>query len=174
LTDVVLRVTCLTAMTGQRRDTAGVSRVAAFFTSLVLTALSLGASWSHVLQIRGKAVWPGPLWRAAMESLYRDYAIVGGVVELAAIVAGWWLVRAVRNTPAFRWALWSAVFLSVAFFVIWIGFIAPINRVFATWTPSSLPADWASYRNRWEMWHAVIATLKLAAFSALAIGVQKV
>ncbi|MGH7513802.1 MAG: hypothetical protein ACREOQ_12860 [Gemmatimonadales bacterium] len=43
-----------------------------------------------------------------------------------------------------------------------------------TWTPSSLAADWASYRNRWEMWHGVIAALKLAAFSALAIGVQKV
>ena len=150
------------------------SRVTAFFASLVLTALSLGASWSHVLQIRGKAVWPGPLWRAAMESLYRDYAIVGGVVELAAILAGWWLVLAVRRTPAFRWSLGSAVLLSVAFFVIWIGFIAPINRVFATWSSSSLPADWASYRNRWEMWHAVIAALKLAAFSALAIGVQKV
>lgn len=161
-------------MRGSRGDTAGVSRVTAVFASLVLTALSLGASWSHVLQIRGKAVWPGPLWRAAMESLYRDYAIVGGVVELAAILAGWWLVLAARNTPAFRWALGSALLLSVAFFVVWTGFIAPINRVFATWSPSSLPADWASYRDRWEMWHAVIAALKLAAFSALAIGVQKV
>lgn len=148
-------------------------RVTAFFLSLVLTALSLGASWSHILQIRGKAPWPGPLWRAAMESLYRDYAIVGGPVELAAILAGWWLVVTVRRTPPFEWALASALLLSLAFFGIWIGFIAPINRVFATWTPGSLPADWTSYRDRWEMWHAVIASLKLAAFSALAIGVQR-
>ena len=154
-------------------DYPPVNRVTAFFASLVLTALSLGASWSHVLQIRGKAVWPGPLWRAAMESLYRDYAIVGGVVEIAAILAGWWLVVAVRDTPAFRWALASAVLLSVAFFVVWIGFIAPINRVFATWTTANLPADWSAYRDRWEMWHAVIATLKLGAFMALAIGVQR-
>jgi uncharacterized membrane protein len=150
-----------------------VSRGPAFFASLLLTALSLGASWSHVLQIRGKAVWSGPFWRTAMESLYRDYAIIGGVVEIAAILAGWWLVLTVRRTPAFGWALAAAILLSVAFFVIWIGFIAPVNKVFASWSPESLPANWASYRNRWEFWHAVIAALKLAAFASLAIAVQR-
>jgi hypothetical protein len=149
------------------------NRVAAFLVSLVLTALSLGLSWSHVLQIRGKAVWPGPIWRAAMESLYRDYAIIGGPAEVAAILATWLVVGMVHGTPAFRWALASAVLLSVAFFVVWIGFIAPINRIFATWSASSLPADWSTYRDRWELWHAVIFALKLAAFSALAIAVQR-
>jgi len=63
--------------------------------------------------------------------------------------------------------------LSVAFFAVWIGFIAPINRIFAAWSASSLPADWSTYRDRWELWHAVIFALKLAAFSALAIGVRR-
>ena len=148
------------------------NRVTASVASLILTALSLGASWSHVLQIRGKAPWSGPFWRAAMESLYRDYAIIGGVTEIAAIAAAWWLVRVVRQTPEFRWAVASAVLLTVAFVVVWVGFIAPINRVFASWTPETVPADWTGWRNRWEFWHAVIATLKLAAFTSLAIGVQ--
>jgi hypothetical protein len=146
----------------------------AFFLSVVLTALSLGGSWSHVLQIRGKAPWSGPFWRAAMETLYRDYAIIGGVTELAAIVAVWWLVFVLRGrSPAFGWALTAALLLTVAFLGIWLGFIAPINRVFATWTPETVPADWTSYRDRWELWHAVIATLKLGAFAALVVAVLK-
>jgi hypothetical protein len=65
----------------------------------------------------------------------------------------------------------AALLLSVAFFGLWIGFIAPVNRVFATWTPETVPADWTSYRDRWELWHAVIAALKLGAFVSLAIAV---
>ncbi|HET9041346.1 MAG TPA: DUF1772 domain-containing protein [Gemmatimonadales bacterium] len=146
----------------------------AFFVSLMLTALSLGLSWSHVLQIRGKVPWSGPFWRAAMETLYRDYAVVGGVTEVAAILAGWWLVFVVRQRPEIvRWALASALLLTVAFAGVWVGFIVPINRVFASWTPQTLPADWAAFRDRWEMWHAVIAGLKLAAFVSLAVAVLK-
>jgi hypothetical protein len=55
-----------------------------------------------------------------MESLYRDYAVVGGPTEIAAIAAGWWLVCATG-----------------------------------------------------ELCHAVIAALKLAAFTSLAVGAQK-
>ena len=151
-------------MTAARRPTAR----GPFVASLVLTALSLGLSWSHVLQIRGKAPWSGPFWRAAMESLYRDYAVIGGVNELAAIAAAWWLVVVVRRRRELaRWSLAAAVLLTIAFGVIWIGFIAPINHVLATWTPESVPADWTLYRNRWEMWHAVIAALKLGAFASL-------
>jgi hypothetical protein len=43
--------------------------------------------------------------------------------------------------------------LSVAFFAVWIGFIAPINRILAAWSASSLPADWSTYRDHWELWH---------------------
>ena len=147
---------------------------AAWFTSLILTALSLGLSWSHVLQIRGKAPWSGPFWRAAMESLYRDYAVVGGPLEIGAIAAAWWVVLSVRKQPElFRWVFASAVLLTVAFGVVWVGFIAPINRVLATWTPQTVPSDWMVYRDRWEMWHTVIAALKLTAFGALAVAVLK-
>ena len=64
----------------------------------------------------------------------------------------------------------SALLLTIAFAGIWLGFIAPINRVFATWTPETAPADWATYRDRWETWHAVIAALKLGAFVSLALA----
>jgi len=54
--------------------------------------------------------------------------------------------------------------------VIWVGFVAPINSVFATWTPATVPPDWTRWRNRWDLCYAMIAALKLTAFTALALG----
>lgn len=135
--------------------------------ALFVTALSLGASWSHVLQIRGKAAWDGPFWRTAMETLYRDYAVVGAFTELGAILLAWLLVLACRRDPRRRrWAVAGALLLSSAF-GLWLGFIAPINAVFAGWTPEAMPAGWTRYRDRWELWHAVIAAVKALAFLGL-------
>jgi hypothetical protein len=101
--------------------------------ALLVTALSLGASWSHILQIRGKAAWDAAFWRTAMETLYRDYATIGAVTEIGAIALAWLLVLTVRGGARPRaWAAAGAVLLSVAFFGLWLGLIAPINAVFAT------------------------------------------
>jgi hypothetical protein len=137
--------------------------------TLLVTALSLGASWSHILQIRGKAAWDATLWRTAMESLYRDYATLGAVTEIGAIALAWSLVISYRHLPTARiWSVTGAILLTFAFFALWLGFVAPLNAIFATWAPGSMPADWMQYRDRWEFWHAVIALVKAGAFAALA------
>lgn len=144
-----------------------------WFASLFLMALSLGASWSHILQIRGKAGWGGPMWRTVMETLYRDYATLGAVTEIGAILAAWVLVVALwrRGQPGRGWALAGALLASFAFFGLWIGMIAPTNAILATWTPATMPADWVRWRDSWELWHAVIAGVKALAFGALILGV---
>jgi hypothetical protein len=145
-----------------------------YLTTLLITALSLGASLSHVLQIRGKTPWPAAFWRTAMETLYMDYAVIGGVTELGAIAAAWWLTFVTRRArSAFRWSLSGASLLTIAFLGLWLGFIAPINAVFATWSPGSMPSDWMVLRNRWETWHAVIAAMKAFAFCSLVMAVMR-
>jgi hypothetical protein len=147
-----------------------VRRPTAFFIALLLAALSLGSSWSHVLQIRGKAPWPGPFWQQAMATLYRDYAIIGAAIDVAAILAAWTLAYVLRGAPTpFRRAFAGAILLSAGLGT-WFAFVAPINAVFANWPAGGLPADWTVYRDRWEFWHAVIAGLKGLALSALIIA----
>lgn len=139
--------------------------------ALLVAALSLGASWSHILQIRGKLGWDAGLWRTVMESLYRDYATLGAITEIGAIVLAWALVLACRRMPGARlWAIAGAVLFSLAFFGLWLGLIAPINKVFAGWSPDAMPPDWRDYRDQWELWHAVIAAVKALGFGALAWG----
>ncbi len=140
--------------------------------TLFVTALSLGASWSHILQIRGKASWEAPFWHAAMETLYRDYATLGAATELGAILLAWLLTFSFRrHRAALRWAALGSLLLTIAFFGLWIGFIAPVNAVFATSTPETMPRDWTFYRDRWEFWHATIAVAKAAAFVALTTAI---
>jgi hypothetical protein len=149
---------------------AQVKKLVAIIT-LTFASLSLGASWSHILQVRGKADWDGPFWRMAMETLYRDYATIGAATEIGAIVLAWLLVFFFRkDSQARAWAAAGAILLSIAFFGLWLGFIAPINAVFATWSPDSIPTDWTVYRDKWEFWHAMIAVIKTLAFVALLVA----
>ena len=139
--------------------------------TLLFAALSLGASWSHILQIRGKASWEPSFWRSAMETLYRDYATVGAVTVLGAILLAWLLVFLFRKRRrALLWSATGALLLTVAF-GLWLGFVAPINSVFATWSPENMPSNWTDYRDRWEFWHAMIAAVKIAAFLALVAAI---
>lgn len=45
-------------------------------------------------------------------------------------------------------------------------FNAPVNAALAQWSAPTLPADWPSYRLRWELGHALGCVLALVAFGA--------
>jgi hypothetical protein len=139
--------------------------------SLFLTALNLGLGFSHILQAGPKLEWTGALWRAAMENLYRNYAIVGGVVEICSILAAWMVAFLLRRQwPAQGWALAAAVLLTLGFLGVWAGFIAPLNAIFGTWTPATVPPDWRRPAMAWEVWHAVKFGVTTLAFLALTMA----
>ena len=61
-------------------------------------------------------------------------------------------------------ALWLAaatcyVVMLLAFFM----FNAPVNAAIDSWTAATLPADWASYRAKWETGHAIAAVFAAGA-----------
>ncbi len=57
------------------------------FITLVLTTLLIGMSFSHVLEMPGKFHVEASLWLAFQHTLYRGFAIVGGPIEIGAIVS---------------------------------------------------------------------------------------
>jgi uncharacterized membrane protein len=139
--------------------------------SLFLTALNLGLGFSHILQAGPKLEWPGTLWRTTMETLYRNYAVVGGVVEIGSILAAWMVAFLLRRQwPAQGWAMGAALLLTLGFLGVWVGFITPLNAIFATWTPATVPADWQRPAMAWEVWHAVKFGVTTLAFLALTLA----
>lgn len=86
------------------------------------------------------------------------FGTLGAVVELSAIfgLCAWWYA----NRRAGRLRL-AATVLYLAALAVWWSVVFPANNEFAGWQEFGVPADWESWRRRWELGHAVMAGLKI-------------
>jgi len=142
--------------------------------TLALAALSLTMESAHVLEFPQKMHYSEQMYTAVNTTLYRYFAIVGGVYQIASIALALILVYLVRrHKPAFQWTLAGALCLAAAF-VIWLATVAPVNsQIGAAWrsVPDSVPQLWMELRNRWEFGHAAGFVAQLIGFSALVYSV---
>lgn len=140
------------------------------FLSLLLVALTLGMTFCHVMEIPGKLRLGGTEWLTVQHNLYVAFGVVGAVIELLSILLTWVVTLQVRRRrPAFYWTLGAAVCVTAGL-IDWFLLVAPMNAVLSAWTPETLPADWTSTRNQWEIGHAIHAALFGLGFSALVIA----
>ena len=142
------------------------------FTTVLLTALSAGLSFAHLLELPPRIFYfDVQLWVATTtKGLYALFGTVGAFVEVGSILTATVLTLLVRGrSPAFRPTLTGAVLVALAF-ALWLIFVAPVNAELATWTPTAYPADWSRYRDRWEYAHATNAVIKIAALSSLVLS----
>lgn len=137
------------------------------FLTLMLTALSMGAAFAHLLEMPAKLNYDGALWLHLLQTLYPAFGRIAGVCEIVAVVGSLALVIAVRKRPlAFRWTLFGALCLVATHAIFWV-WVAPVNAMMAPLTPETLPADWARLRDQWEFAHAARAVLQIIALAAL-------
>lgn len=143
------------------------------FVALLLAALSLTMESAHVLELPQKMQYDAQMYAAVNGTLYRYFAIVGGLYQLGSIVAAGvlaWLVR--RRRPAFGWTLAGALLLGLAF-AVWLAAVAPVNGQIAEAmlvAPDSVPALWTQLRARWEYGHAAGFIVQVIAFACLLIS----
>jgi hypothetical protein len=141
------------------------------FLGLLATALTLGLAFCHVMEIPGKLRLSGAEWLAVQHNLYIAFGPpLGAGIEIAAIALAWLTVLLVRRRhPAFAWTL-AAAFCVTAGLVAWGLVVAPVNTVLNGWTPTTLPPDWTAWRDRWELGHALHATLFALGFGCLVMA----
>jgi hypothetical protein len=138
------------------------------FLAVVLTALLLGTTFAHVLEMPAKLHVDAALWTTLQHTLYRAFGTIGAVVEVGAIASVLVLSVLLRQHRRALWlTLFAAACLLVAFFVVWLVFTSAVNAETARWTVTSIPTDWMHWRTRWEFSHALRFALHLAAFCAL-------
>jgi len=133
--------------------------------AVVFVALSMGASFAHVLELPAKLDLPGDRY-LAVQGIYRNFGAVGAVLEtgslvlmLGALVLGW---RHASSPPLFVAAL---VFFAGSL-VTWVVVVSPMNAAFASWV-RDLPVHWTGTRDRWEWGHVAVFGQKLVAFVLL-------
>jgi hypothetical protein len=138
-----------------------------------LSALTLGLTFAHVLELPQRLGYDARLWTQLTRpnALYRYFGVVGGPLEVAAVLGV--AVLAVilrRQRPAGRFALAAAV-LHAAALGVWLGVVLPANIDIGSWSTGGIPADWERWRVRWETGHAVSFGLLLVGFGALVLAV---
>ena len=114
------------------------------FLSLLLVALTLGMTFCHVMELPGKLRLEGAAWLTVQQNLYVAFGVVGAAIEVLAILLTWVVVVQVRSR----------------------------RPALSGWTPATLPADWTSYRQQWEIGHAIHSALFGLGFSALVIALM--
>jgi hypothetical protein len=141
--------------------------------ALVLAALALTVTSAHVLELPAKMQYAPSLYAAVNGTLYRWFAIVGGIYAVAAIVAAWALAWAARsNEAAFRWAFVGAMLPTLAF-IAWLALVMPVDTAVslaAEEAPERVPALWSHLRARWEYGHLTGFVFQLLGFVALAMA----
>jgi hypothetical protein len=112
----------------------------------------------------------GPRWLTFQQTLYRAFGTVGAVIEIGAIITSSALPLLMRGQqPGSGLALAGAACLGAAF-VVWLGFVNPVNRRVRRWTAQSIPGDWERWRAQWEYAHTVRFLLQLLGFSSLLLS----
>ncbi|HZP81164.1 MAG TPA: hypothetical protein VFB21_05980 [Chthonomonadaceae bacterium] len=145
------------------------------FFPLLFTALLLGLTFSHVMEMPAKMQYPASLYLTLHRTLYLTYGTWPGIlVQFGAIIATIVLAFLVRSRrPAFGLTLLAAFCLVVEFFGVWVPIIAPANAEMKRWAVEAAPANWIRWRNQWEYAHAARFVLDLIALSALVISVLR-
>src|SRR5262249_5983325 len=114
------------------------------------------------------------MYTAVNATLYRYFAIVGGVYQIGSIVVAAILTVLVRRRrPAFGWTLTGTLLLVLAFGV-WLTVVAPVNSEIAAafeLLPEPVPDVWIRLREQWEYGHAAGFVVQLLGYCALVISV---
>jgi hypothetical protein len=137
----------------------------------VLVALVLATTFAHVLELPAKLGYDASLYVELQKSLYQQWGPPNpaGFLEPVAIVAVVILAMTTRRNPsAFRLAVAAALVLLVAFPLLYFWRVEPANEYFrALLEGNTIPADWVSWRLRWETGHLARFVAHLTAFVLL-------
>jgi len=142
--------------------------------TIILAALALTMESAHMLELPQKMQYDAQMYAAVNTTLYRYFAIVGGVYQISSIVVAAVLTFLVRKRrPSFWWTLTGACCLLLAF-GIWLTVVAPVNSQVSEAlrsAPESVPTVWIWLRHQWEYGHVAGFIVQLVGLCALVLSV---
>ena len=132
--------------------------------SVLLVAISMAATWAHLLEMPAKLALSRNDY-FVVQQIYRGWAWLG-IPIFSALASTSALAVVSRAERSLVIAAASAAACIVLALIVFFSFTFPANQATANWT--SIPDNWAALRRRWEYAHAVEALLYFAALVILA------
>lgn len=118
------------------------------FVGIVSSALTLGLTVTHDLEIPGKQLLSGPAWLNMQHTFYGGFAVVGGISEVAGLVSAGLLAYLLRRQREGAGLPLLAALCFAGMLAMFAFGNNPLNQQIATWTPETLPANWRQVRAR--------------------------
>jgi hypothetical protein len=131
------------------------------YAALLTLALSLGASFSHVLELPNKLSL-GAHEYMTVQAIYQSFGPVATILEPLTLVSLVGLAIVARQ----RTHLVIALVAFVVSVIVWFAAVNPMNAEFARWRGAP-PDSWMAVRDRWEWGHVAVFALKLVAYLSL-------
>jgi hypothetical protein len=134
--------------------------------AVVLAALTTGLAFAHTLELPQKLDYDAATWTQLQHSLYRYFAVVGGPLEVATVIAAVVFAVRARGLRGGRLAAVGAVCFVLAL-GWWFAVVNTANAEVGRWAVDAVPSDWRRWRAQWEFGHAGHFVVTFAGFLAL-------
>lgn len=144
------------------------------FVAIVLTGLSAGVAFAHVLEWPNKVQLSAERYLLVQQTLYEGFGKALTPIELGALMSAVALVILLRKHRSAALFSLAAFACSAAALIVWQLHNGPVNEAVEAWTVNMFPADWKTYRDRWEYAHAARAGLYTLGLSALSLSTLSV
>jgi hypothetical protein len=156
--------------------------------TLGLVALAMAPAVAHALELPGKMRLSPEAYRIVQPIYYPGFTWVGGVAEIASIVATFGLLFAAAGDSEAFWLTLSAFLALLLMQVVFWMFTQPVNRIwlrdervgkagswfFGIGAGAPNPDDWVGLRDRWEYSHVARAVFALIAVVLMAASIAAV
>ena len=146
-----------------------------WLTTLLLTALGLVMGGAHVLELPVRAQYDPQFYMRVTSTLYRFFGLVGGPLQVLALLSSIGLVWLTRGRAAFASTLVGTLCLALSL-LLWFLLVQPVN---AAWGealgggPDEAVQAYTQLRSRWEFGHVAAFTAWLLGFVLLLHGVLR-
>lgn len=135
--------------------------------TLLLAALGLVMGGAHVLELPVRMQYEPVLYTQVTSTLYQYFGLVGGPVQVLALLASAVLAWLLRGRAAFRSTLLGALSLGLSL-ALWFALVQPVNSAWAdalrAGGPTAAVQEYVRLGSRWDYGH-------VAAFIAWLLGV---
>ncbi|QTP54737.1 hypothetical protein HNO51_08615 [Billgrantia sulfidoxydans] len=143
--------------------------------TLLITALGLVMGGAHVLELPVRMQYDPEFYMRVTSTLYAFFGLVGGPLQLIALLAAAVLTWLLRGRVAFRSTLTGTACLGLSL-ALWFLLVQPVNAAWAEALQAS-PADavqaYARLRSRWEYGHVAAFVAWCLGFAFLLNGVLR-
>jgi uncharacterized membrane protein len=140
----------------------------------LLLVLVAGVFWGTWFSLsRTMHELPAEMFLTIGKEIMKNVALTMSIIMPASILCLLiLLIRSWKTKTIYFYCILAALILFVIALIITVGIEVPIDNKIKTWTVATIPSDWQSTRDRWELYHTIRTFVSLAVVTFFMIALM--